>query len=78
MQSSRIPGPPPGISLDEYSAQLRMQLTLELPDTPIPALDGRTPREAAAIPSLRPKLLHIMKGHVRALDEGNLRSGRAR
>ncbi|MFZ5494046.1 MAG: hypothetical protein ACOZE5_01755 [Verrucomicrobiota bacterium] len=76
LQSSRLPPPPPGVSVEEYSAQLRRQMLTALPDTPLPALDGRTPREAAAIPALRPRLLQVMKTHVKGLDEDNLRSGR--
>jgi hypothetical protein len=43
---------------------------------PVPALDGRTPREAAGDPLLRPKLIRMLKNRVRAHDEQNLRTGR--
>ncbi len=77
LQSSRLPGPPPGVSLKEYQMQMAAQLRRTLLDSPIPALDGHTPRAAACNPALRPKLLHLMKGHVRQLDEANLRTGRS-
>ena len=76
LQSSRIPAPPSGVSLEEYSAQAKENFRRQLLDQPIPALDHRTPREAAGIPGLRPRLLNLMKTHVRHLDEENLRSGR--
>lgn len=47
------------------------------PDSPIPGLDGRTPREAARDPALRPKLARMLKARVRSHDEKNLRTGRA-
>ena len=77
LQSSRLPGPPPGVSLEEYQAQMAGQLRRDLLDSPIPALDGLTPRIAARNPALRARLLHLMKGHVRQLDEANLRTGRS-
>jgi hypothetical protein len=43
---------------------------------PVPTLDGRTPREAAGDPLLRPKLIRMLKNRVRAHDEQNLRTGR--
>ena len=46
-------------------------------DDKIPALDGRTPREAARDPALRPKLIQLMKERVRSHDERNLQTGRA-
>jgi hypothetical protein len=45
-------------------------------DDRIPALDDKTPREAALDPKLRPRLLRILKQRVRAHDERNLRTGR--
>jgi hypothetical protein len=43
----------------------------------VPALNHRTPREAARDPSVRPKLVQMMKERVRICDEENLRNGRA-
>jgi len=36
--------------------------------TALPELDGRTPREAAADPALRPRLVQLMKGRLRHCD----------
>lgn len=77
LQSSRVPPPPPGMSLEAYSAQLHGEQLLTLPDDPLPALGGRTLREAATRPALRPALLRLMKDRVRTLDENNLKSGRS-
>lgn len=41
----------------------------------IPALDGKTPVEAARNKKLRPKLVLLMKGHIRNRDEINLKKG---
>lgn len=76
LQSSRIEPPPSGMSLDEYSAALAAEHRGRLAEEPIPALDGRTPRQAAADPKLRPALLRLMKSHVRQLDEANLATAR--
>lgn len=56
---------------DLFAAQDRAFL-----DDKVPALDGRTPREAARDPQLRPKLVRLMKSRVRATDERNLETGR--
>jgi hypothetical protein len=45
-------------------------------DDHVPALDDRTPREAAQDPALRPKLVQLLKQRVRGHDERNLRTGR--
>lgn len=77
LQSSRLPAPPPGVSLEDYQEQIVAEYRRTLIDSPIPALDGLTPRAAAQVAALRSKLLHLMKGHVRHLDEHNLRTGRS-
>ena len=41
-------------------------------DTPVPALDGQTPRLAAAQPELRPRVLVMMKSQLTRLDRENL------
>jgi hypothetical protein len=48
---------------------------LSYPDTEIPALDGRTPRQAAADPILRERLLCLVKELVCHHDRQNLQSG---
>lgn len=44
-------------------------------DEGVPALGGRTPRQAANDPKLRPTLIALMKDRVRSCDEENLRTG---
>lgn len=44
-------------------------------DAPVPELDGRTPRQAATEPDLRPRLVTIMKAHVCNLERRNRREG---
>jgi hypothetical protein len=45
-------------------------------DEPIPALENRTPRDAASDPALRPKLLRWMKFWISQTDRRNLETGR--
>ncbi len=44
-------------------------------DEPLPALDGRTPREAAALKSARPKLISLLKA-MENMSERERREGR--
>ena len=44
-------------------------------DTPLPALDGRTPREAAGVKAARPKLISLLK-HMESMSERARRQGR--
>lgn len=37
----------------------------------IPALDGMTPRKAAKLAKMRPRLIELMKGHVHSIDSIN-------
>ena len=41
----------------------------------VPALDGKTPREAARDPAVRPQLIRLLKERVRSCDERNLERG---
>lgn len=77
LTSSRLPAPPEGVSLEEYQAMMLAEHRREFVDQPVPALDGATPRDAARNPALRPRLIELMKSHVRRLDEENLKSGRS-
>jgi len=74
--SSRVPARPPGLSLEDAGEELCRAAERMFLDERVPALDHRTPREAARDPALRPKLIHLMKQRVRSLDERNLRDGR--
>ena len=73
VRRSRIPiqPQPPGAIAAESIADLDRQWL----DHPVPALNGQTPRAAAADPALRPILIRLMKSRVRACDERNLRTG---
>ncbi|HZL47211.1 MAG TPA: hypothetical protein VFC28_13385 [Opitutaceae bacterium] len=66
----------PGRSQEEMLAEVEQAYLRAFSDESVPALDGRTPREAARDPALRPKLVRLMKSHVRGQDEKNLRTGR--
>jgi len=60
---------------EEAEAQWRREADREFLDEQVPALSNRTPREAARDPSLRPKLIHLMKQRVRSHDAFNLETG---
>ncbi len=73
---SRIPGPGPGETMAEVQSRVVQESLRCFLDEAIPALGGRTPRQAAADPQLRPKIVQLVKTRVSHLDEDNLRSGR--
>jgi hypothetical protein len=60
----------------EIEAHFMREQLREFVDQPLPALDRKTPREAARDPVLRRKLLPLVKARVRQTDEMNLRTGR--
>ena len=64
-------------SPEEALAQRIQRQDREFFDAEIPMLEGKTPRQAAAIPALRPRLLTLMKLRVRECDERNLMEGGA-
>jgi len=63
------------VDSSDLVSNLRRNALKRLPDEPVPALDGLTPREASRNPGMRKRLIALMKGHVRLLDEENLRKG---
>ncbi len=71
-----LPAPAEAASPGSTAADFRQQRDREFLDAPIPALDGRTAREAASDPAFRQKLLRLMKYRIRATDEQNLETGR--
>lgn len=75
--ASQVLLPPAGQTLAAWEANTRRLLDRQFLDEPVPALDGRTPREAARNPALRPRLIRLLKRRVRDQDEDNLRTGRA-
>ncbi|MBK8477720.1 MAG: hypothetical protein IPL39_15880 [Opitutaceae bacterium] len=77
LATSRIPGPGPGETLADVQRRVVQEGLLRFLDEAIPALEARTPRQAAADPQLRPKLVQLVKSRVRQLDEDNLRTGRS-
>jgi hypothetical protein len=77
LSTSRIPAPPAGMTPEEVRASVMADNLRAYPDTTVPALDGRTPRQAAGDLILRPRLVRLMKGQIRRMDAENLRSGRA-
>ncbi len=76
MNVSRVELPAQG-SRDPRELQLQMMRTTvsTYADQAVPALDGRTPREAARDPVLRPKLVAIMKRFVCRHDTACRRLG---
>ncbi|MEO6244091.1 MAG: hypothetical protein ABIQ12_01540 [Opitutaceae bacterium] len=75
LMSSRVRLPVAEGAPDEMIAGLRRESLKAFPDETIPALGGRTPREAAADAALRPALLRLVKSRMRSLDAENLRTG---
>ena len=74
--ASRVSVPTPLGSKADIEAHFMREYLRDYADHPVPALDGKTPRQAAGEPSLRKKLLHLIKPLVRRIDEANLRTGR--
>jgi hypothetical protein len=60
----------------EIEAHVMSEHLRDYADRPVPALDGKTPRQAAGDPSMRKKVLNLFKRMVRQIDEANLRNGR--
>jgi hypothetical protein len=75
INSSRSPALPPGISLEDAENEMMRAADRGFLDASVPALEGRTPREAARDAALRPKLVQLMKQRVRLTDERNLQKG---
>jgi hypothetical protein len=76
LASSRMSPLPNNLPREQVEAELMAAHDRAFLDDHIPALDGRTPREAARDPALRPKLIRLLKQRVRMTDERNLRTGR--
>ena len=73
--SSRIPAPPAHLSREETELEFVRAADRAFLEDHIPALDHKTPREAARDSGLRPKLIRLLKQRVRMCDERNLKSG---
>ena len=74
--TSRVSLTTPLRSKAEIEAHFMREYLRDYVDRAVPALDGKTPRQAASDPSLRKKLVRLLKPMVRRLDEANLRTGR--
>jgi hypothetical protein len=74
--SSRGPALPPDVAPEDVENEILRAAEQAFLDDSIPALDNHTPRQAAADPALRAKLVHLIKQRVRLHDQRNLKSGR--
>ena len=55
--------------------EIRRQQLVALVDSSLPALDGLTPRQAAANPAYRTRLVRLMKTHIRGCDSERRQKG---
>ena len=74
--TSRVAMPPGMVPNASAAAGVIYERQQGILDEPIPALDNKTPRAAAADPALRPQLLQWMKFWVSQTDRRNLETGR--
>jgi hypothetical protein len=75
LQTARVPVPDAPGAKEASLARFKSQQAKAWLDLPVPGLDDKTPREAAADPAIRPRLLQMLKDRVRQQDEENLRTG---
>lgn len=68
-QVSMVDKPPDARSQQDLIAETRRKNLEHFLDDSIPWLDGLTPRQAAIRPEMRPRLVSLMKKHVRWHDE---------
>ncbi len=73
---SQIPIPE-GLSKDELEDHLEQSFMREFLEHEVPLLDDMTPKQAAADAAMRPKLIELVKSHVRSHDEKCLENGKA-
>jgi hypothetical protein len=79
IQSEQPPPPsqkeiPPEIEAELMKNFYRDRYT-KFPDEEVPALNGLTPRQAAADPASRPLLLDLMKEHLNGIESMNRKKG---
>lgn len=74
--SSRLVPPPIAVDRADYEAATLAEQRRQLLEERVPALEDRTPRQAAAEPALRGRLVEWAKSIVRQHDRRNLGSGR--
>ncbi|WP_414661933.1 hypothetical protein [Horticoccus sp. 23ND18S-11] len=75
VSTSQVPLPPPGMSAADFQAGMKQAIQRAWKDEPVPALGGRTPREAARNPATRAQVIEWVKQRVREIDSENLRTG---
>jgi hypothetical protein len=68
LSTTRLDLPP-----DQAAGRIRTQLLANWADTPLPALDGRTPREAVGDPAGRAIVVHFVKFQIAEADRQRLR-----
>jgi hypothetical protein len=74
--TSRVAAPSGTVPDDAAAAGVIYDRQQGILDEPIPALDNKTPRAAAADPALRPQLLRWLKFWISQTDRRNLETGR--
>ncbi|HXP60100.1 MAG TPA: hypothetical protein VN829_06385 [Dongiaceae bacterium] len=74
--ASQVPVSTEPASPGTRAADFERQRDREFLDAPIPALEGKTPRQAAADPAFREPLRRLMKSRISATDQRNLETGR--
>jgi len=65
---------PPEIARELLQKMHKRHYTVFLDDK-IPALDNMTPREAASDPQMRPRLIELMKQHIKGIERQNKERG---
>lgn len=73
--SQRISGPGSLPDHERITSETLRHHEHEWLDQNIPALNGRTPREAARDPNLRPPLLRLLKERIQDIDRQNRQTG---
>jgi len=74
---SRLPASKEPISKGKFMEDYLRQRDIEFLDENVPALNGRTPRQAASDSALRPDLIRLMKERIRDCDTRNLETAGA-
>ncbi|MFA5264484.1 MAG: hypothetical protein WC378_11725 [Opitutaceae bacterium] len=69
--------PPTESNLADFTARHQQSFLENWVNTPNPALQNKSPKEAASDPALRPLVTELVKAQIRLNDEANLRSGRS-
>lgn len=75
LSSSRVPITKPNLPPEQALQDHMATMARDFLDNSVPALEGKTPRAAAADPVLRPKLVSLLKCRIRDQDERNLQEG---